>query len=162
MRKSRQSGLTMIELLVVMAIIAIVAAMATANYFLALNRAKQKRTVADIRVIALAWEARAVDTQSYRTSGFTFPAEHISYTTLRDALVPTYTRILPEFDGWKRPLEYGFDSEGGGPGSYSIRSAGRDGIFEDTVINGTTNDMDCDIVFSNGSFVQYPETLQSN
>jgi len=30
------------------------------------------------------------------------------------------------------------------------------------VINGTSNDMDCDIVFSNGSFVQYPETMQSN
>lgn len=161
MRKSGEQGLTMLELLVVMAIIAIVAAMATVNYFIALTRAKQKRTVADIRMVALAWEARAVDTQSYRVSGFTFPAQDVSFTDLRTALQPTYTKTLPQFDGWNRPLQFGFDPETGGLGSYAIRSAGRDGLFEAVVSQGTTSDPDCDIVFSNGSFVQFPEGTQS-
>src|SRR5687767_14474421 len=98
MRKSGQNGLTMLELLVVMAIIAIVSAIATTNYFLALTRAKQKRTVADIRSIALAWEARAVDVQSYLPAGFTFPTVPVTYPSLRAALVPTYSKNLPELD----------------------------------------------------------------
>jgi prepilin-type N-terminal cleavage/methylation domain-containing protein len=161
MRKSREQGLTLLELLIVMAIIAIVAAMATVNYFIALTRAKQKRTVADIRVVALAWEARAVDTQTYRVSGFTFPGEQVTYQTLHDSLVPTYAKTLPRYDGWSRPLQFGFDPESGGIGSYAIRSAGRDGVFQQTLTDGTTSSPDCDIVFSNGSFVQYPETVQS-
>ena len=162
MRSTRQRGLSLLELLVVMAIIAIVSAIAVSNYFIGLTRAKQKRTVADIRAIALAWEARAVDTQSYRTSGFTFPAEPVTYATLKSVLVPTYTKTLPELDGWSRPLQFGFDPEGGGQGIYGIRSAGRDGTFDNTIIYGVTNSPDCDIVFSNGSFVQYPDTVQSN
>jgi len=151
----------MLELLVVMAIIAIVSAIATTNYFLALTRAKQKRTVADIRTIALAWEARAVDSQSYMPSGFTFPTVPVPYSSLRTALVPTYTKVLPEFDGWQRPLQFGFDPETGGAGGYAIRSAGRDGIFEAVVTPGDTTSPDCDIVFANGSFVTFPTVAQS-
>lgn len=152
----------MIELLIVVGIIAIVAAIATANYFIGLTRAKQKRTVADIRVIAIAWEARAVDTHSYQTAGYTFPAQ-ITYQSLYSALVPTYTRQLPQFDGWKRPLQFGFEpSPEGGPGTYGIRSAGRDGEFQATVEQRVTNDPDCDIVYADGNFIQYPDTVQSN
>jgi len=161
MRKRRQKGLTMLELLVVMAIIAIVSAIATTNYFLALTRAKQKRTVADIRTIALAWEARAVDSQSYMPAGFTFPTVPVPYPALRTALVPTYTKVLPQFDGWQRPLQFGFDPETGGSGGYAIRSAGRDGIFEAVVTPGDTTSPDCDIVFSNGSFVTFPTVAQT-
>jgi prepilin-type N-terminal cleavage/methylation domain-containing protein len=161
MRKSFQRGLTLLELLVVMAIIAIIAAMATTNYFIALTRAKQKRTMADIRMIALAWETRAVETQSYRVSGYTFPTQDVPYATLRNALMPTYTKSMPQLDGWNRPLEFAFDAEGGGIGSYAIRSAGRDGNYDPAIVDGATHDPDCDIVFSNGSFVQFPEVMQS-
>lgn len=151
----------MIELLVVMAIIAIVSAIATTNYFIALTRAKQKRTVADIRSIALAWEARAVDAQAYMPAGFTFPTVPVTYPALRGALVPTYSKNLPELDGWQRPLQFGFDPETGGAGGYAIRSAGRDGIFQDVVTPGDTTSPDCDIVFSNGGFITFPATAQS-
>lgn len=151
----------MLELLVVMAIIAIVSAIATTNYFLALTRAKQKRTVADIRTIALAWEARAVDSQTYRPSGYTFPTVPVPYASLRAALVPTYTKNLPQLDGWQRPFEFGFDPESGGAGGYAIRSGGRDGIFEAVITPGDTTSPDCDIIFSNGNFVTFPTVAQS-
>lgn len=162
MRRRLQKGLTMIELLIVMGIIAIVAAMATANYFIGLTRAKQKRTVADIRAIALAWEARAVDVHTYAPAGYTFPTQ-ITYQEIYGALVPTYTRVMPQYDGWKRPLQFAFEpSPSGGPGNYGIRSAGRDGEFQGSVEQGVTNDPDCDIVFADGNFIAYPDTVQSN
>ena len=160
MRKSVQKGVTMIELLVVMGIIAVVAAMATANYFIALTRAKQKRTVADMRLIAGAWEARAIDTHTYQPAGYTFPiASQVSYQSMYSALFPTYTRAFPQYDGWKRPFQFSF-VPGGGPGSYAIRSAGRDGVFSDNVTVGTTNDPDCDIIYADGQFITYPDTVQ--
>lgn len=163
MNRSREKGLSMLELLMVMAIIAVLAAIAIANYLGALNRAKQKRTVADIRTIALAWESRASETHSYLTAGYTFPGGNlVTYTSLQTALVPAYAKTLPQYDGWGRPLQFAAVGDESGRGTYSIRSAGRDGTFDATTYAyGSTNDPDCDIVFSEGNFVSYPDTIQS-
>jgi general secretion pathway protein G len=163
MRKHLQKGMTLLELLIVVAIIAIIAAIATANYLGALTRAKQKRTVADIRIIASAWEARASDTHSYQVAGYTFAGAQVPYTALHAALAPTYARALPQYDGWSRPLEFNVTSgSSADEGSYLIRSAGRDGAYDTSTAPGATNDPDCDIVFSDGSFLVYPEVAQTN
>jgi general secretion pathway protein G len=158
MSRNRARGFTLLELLVVVAIIGIVAAIAAVAYFNALDRGRQKRTIADIKTIASAWEARASETRSYGVAGFTFPTETVSYDNLFAALSPTYSRTLPQFDGWGRPLDFGI---GGGPRDYAIRSMGRDGQMQSGEYTpGETTDMDCDIVFSNGSFVTYPGSVQ--
>jgi general secretion pathway protein G len=158
MRRKNREGFTLIELLVVVAIIGILSAIAIVNYLNAITRARQKRTMADIRTIAGAWETRASEMQSYTAAGFTYPANPVTYTALVTMLNPGYIKNVPRVDGWSRNLEFGAQDK-----LYAIRSPGRDGVFEGTDYSteGTTNP-DCDIVFSNGNFVRYPESVQSN
>src|SRR5438067_8339679 len=56
---------TLIELLIVVAIIAILAAIAVPNFLEAQTRAKVSRAKADLRTVATALEAYNVDTNKY-------------------------------------------------------------------------------------------------
>ena len=163
--RRRQSGFSVLELLIIGAIIAILVAIGIVNYMNAINRARQKKTVNDIRVIAHAWEARATDTQSYMLSGYTFPGTGaVTHEALVTALRPTYLRDIPRLDGWNRAMQFAVTPEvsGSDAGGYAIRSAGRDGTFDETYVNGITSDFDCDIVWANGSFISYPDVTQGD
>ncbi|HYK04134.1 MAG TPA: prepilin-type N-terminal cleavage/methylation domain-containing protein [Thermoanaerobaculia bacterium] len=159
MRNRRERGFTLIELLIVVAIIAILAAIAIMAYLSSIDRARQRRTVADIRTIAVAWESRASEMQSYGIAGYEFPATAVSYEDLHVALSPTYSRVLPQHDGWGRPFQF---AVGSGPKNYAIRSAGRDGIMDSTeIVAGEVDNPDCDIIYGNGSFITYPVAVKS-
>ena len=86
MRRRGHAGFTLIELLVVVAIIGIIAAIAIANDLNAVAKARQKRTMADIRTIATAWEQRNAEKGSYTAAGFSFPAGPVTFTDLEQDL----------------------------------------------------------------------------
>lgn len=163
----KQKGFTLIELLIVVAIIGILAAIAIPNLLTAMQRSKQKRTMADMRSIATAWEAYATDNNSYNAAGAAGTLTWANYSTwsyssLQGELQPTYIRQLPQNDGWTNPYEYAVDKTTKAQ-QYAIRSLGKDNAASNSsVYYGQTNSFDCDVVYSMGGFVQWPEGVQSS
>jgi len=161
----KQKGFTLIELLIVVAIIGILAAIAIPNLLTAMQRSKQKRTMADMRSIATAWEARATDVNKYNAAGYTLPAQNVPATSLAGGLSPTYIKTLPQKDGWGVDFKFWADQQWASTSSaaqvYAIQSYGKDGLAQGSFgALAATTDFNCDIVYSNGTFVVYPEGVQ--
>jgi type II secretory pathway pseudopilin PulG len=148
--------------LIVGIFIALIASIATPNFLKARDRSRQNRTMADIRSVATAWEARATDTNSYDVKSAAIPhsgRKAITPAELAHVLEPTYIRHLPRTDAWGNELQLLVsDFDQGRANTYSIRALGSDGRPDrDLSLSGITKDPADDVVFSNGSFIRYTE-----
>ncbi|PKO18096.1 hypothetical protein CVU37_07185 [candidate division BRC1 bacterium HGW-BRC1-1] len=108
----QRSAFTLIELLIVVAIIAILAAIAVPNFLEAQVRSKVSRTRADIRTIAVAIESYAVDHTKYpwvnTAIGYGLPPGRQAGTQLAGMTTPIayITSILKDpFGGKKMPTD---------------------------------------------------------
>jgi type II secretory pathway pseudopilin PulG len=144
--------------LVGLAVVGIIAAIAIPNFLDALQKAKQKRTVADLRVLGQAVE-------SYKAEHGYAPAA-TDVAGLESALGPPYASSLARVDGWKHALQYACWQESAtasGCDHYRIASPGRDGRFEHPDLKEyepaefAPTDYDRDIVFGDGAFIEVPK-----
>ncbi|HEX2121976.1 MAG TPA: type II secretion system protein GspG [Thermoanaerobaculia bacterium] len=139
---------------VLLATVGILAAIAIPNLLTAMQRSKQKRTMADIRAIATAVEAYGSEHRRY--------PEAASISELARELEPTHLKTPLVKDGWDHDLRYECWADDDPCDSYAIASAGKDGLFEHESLReytpATVQDFDCDLVYANGVFVTHPPT----
>jgi general secretion pathway protein G len=140
-------------LLIVVAIIGIIAAIAIPNLINAIQRGRQKRTMADIRTIGTAIMAYATDFVSFPKATMAGNVD-----LLQTYIIPTFIQKMPNNDGWGRPIIVNNDPSGA---SFTVYSTGRSGSGAIGAAGPTTN-FDQAIVFSNGQFAQWPEGMQAN
>jgi len=176
--RNRQRGFTLIELLIVVAIIGIIAAILIPNLLDALQKAKQKRTVADMRNTGTAWMSWLTDQVGAASAGAgktwngTATVDQ-TYEQLFGYLHPSdtffYMQEVPQEDGWKYNFSYGKNPNLLDSNVLVICSGARDGILSNGCAAASHNvapfvatDYNKDIIWGDGYFVQWPGQVGGN
>ncbi len=163
-------GFTMIEILVVVVIIGIIAIWVIPNFIDSLNKAKQKRTMADIHEIGramLSWIAGQMGASAAGANSVSLDSygDGIAADDLESLLVPDYIAHVPRRDAWGHDLDYYLRTDKLLAGRVMlIRSTGIDGAFSGDSYDFApfvTTDFDQDIVWADGVFVRWPAGLST-
>ena len=173
--RNRQGGFTLIELLIVVAIIGIIAALLIPNFLDALQKAKQKRSAADLRNVGTAQMSWLTDQSQAGAAGAavanTYDMADLDLLDPEDwaePLVPQYIQDIPKFDGWKNEVQYYQNTDSaaafGAKQLFANISFGADGTVDAGTGVITTSafdptDYDQDIVWADGFFVRWPQKL---
>lgn len=169
---SHSQGFSLIELLIVVAIIGLIASMLIPNMLDAMQKTKQKRTMADMRIAGGAMFSWLTDQVGAAAAGSLSTQINLadyggkkSAADLTTVLVPTYLQDVPIKDGWKSPYDYYMNVAN--PHSrnvMAIRSTGRDSAADGsnsyTVTGFDPTDYDRDVVWADGFMVRWPEALR--
>ena len=119
-----------------------IGAIASPDSLNAVDREKQKRTMADMRAIGAAIEAYGVDNSVYPIAA--------TVLALRPSLEPRYINPMPLSDGWGNPFQVSSVTT-----AYTLSSLAKDGAFTGCTPGTTTHFAD-DICLVNGGFTRYP------
>lgn len=167
-RRKNETGFTLIEILIVVAVIGIITAMLIPNLLDAMQKAKQKRTMADIKVIGTAMFSWLTDQSSAAAAGqsttvidLTQFGSELPPASLATVLVSQYIESIPVLDGWQSPYQYYLRTDNPQAQQVAaIRSLGRDRTPDGTSYTVTgfdPTDYDRDIVWADGFMVRWPE-----
>jgi general secretion pathway protein G len=142
------AGFTIIELLIVVAIIGIIVVLVMPNLIGAIQRSRQSRTVADIRMISEGVEA-------YQNDHSFYPVVVGGTVAELGVDLEVYIRKFNDHDGWGVPIFYESDGL-----HYTVISFGWGGASTLPYTPGPTKTFDADIIFVDGAFMQWPEGPQ--
>ena len=143
-------GFSLVELLIVVAVIGLIVAIAVPNLLNAIQRSKQTRTISDLRSIS---NGLGIYQQDY--AKFPLLASLGPITAVSDTLVPFIGQV-PLDDGWNNTLQYRSDGD-----TYTLASFGLNLLADTPWESGITSYFDDDIVILDGSFLQIPEGVQN-
>ncbi len=167
-------GFTLIEVLIVVAIIGILAVLLIPNALTAIQKSKQKSTMKDIMSIATAASDYMTDNGEWsmaQSGDISASSEFVL------AVTPFYIKFCPVTDSWGEPYKVylgdfaavrSINSDDIGPEDFVIESYGRDGLSDgweydpaDTVDDYYTVDgwqaFKNDMVNWNGSWIRTPK-----
>ena len=145
-------GFTLIELMVVVAMLSILSAIAIRTIPHAVDRARLSSTVSSLRVVSdaiIRVEAQASD----------LPVGFIKVADLKSLLGP-YVESIPTVDGWDNDLYYelirvpGMHGEPDTNNNFRVYSYGKDGIPDAEIVIGRWVDFGSDVVIEAGQFLQ--------
>ena len=142
-----ERGFTLLELLIVVALIAILACLAIPSMISAMDKGKRNATIANIRQLGHAVEAYAIENNRYPQAG--------SIEELARVLESGFLKKPPRVDGWGNPLVYECEASGQ---AFSIVAVGKNGLRESSRSSPGASD---DIVFADGRLLLEEEDEKS-
>ena len=172
--RRREQGFSLMEMILVAAIIMIVASIMIPNLINAIHKAKQRRTMADMNSIGSAWMSWLTDQVGAASAGSqkTYPNEgfvSVSYPALFNYLHPSstffYMDQVPDEDGWGSQIAYYRNPATLSDAQILICASARDNAFDDCDVSQPipvgpflATDFDTDIIWADGFFVRWPAT----
>ncbi len=139
-REKKEQGFSLVEMIVIVAIVGILVAIGTPAYMNALGRARQRRTMSDMNAIAKANRMAMIDNSSY--------------VVALANLAPAYMNPMPAADAWGNLWVYTAAAD---QRSYELRSTGKDGALGPAAPDPWfTEPYESDLVMDTGQFTQSP------
>jgi len=143
-----QRGFSLVELMIVIAVIALIIAIIIPNLLDARERARQRATVAEMHTWANALA-------EYFTDKDVYPDSSQPMSVVYSQLVPHAVEALHLQDAWHFDYIYDCDSSTGFS-SYTLRSTGKNGVPSPGITPDTWFQFDLDIILVDGIFVNAP------
>lgn len=142
--EAESPGFSILELLIVMAIVAVIAAIGVPQFLSAADRARQRGTMADMHNIAKANAPMRLDTGSYASA-------------LSDLESQGYMNEVPDTDDWGNAWKYKLKP---GKDSYELKSQGSDKKQGPKPPTPWLNEpYTSDLILVDGMFTQAPTSI---